>query len=92
MHDAIEFALKVDHAPTAGEDAAVAGAPGGLSPREQEVAQLIGLGRSNREIAEALVLSTKTVESHVKHIFSKLGVQGRTEVALWASRHGLVNV
>jgi predicted ATPase/DNA-binding CsgD family transcriptional regulator len=90
MQAALDYVLSTDHA--AG-DSAVAGdgSGGGLSPREREVAQLIALGRSNREIAEALVLSSKTVESHVKHIFGKLGVQGRTEVAVWATRQGLVN-
>ena len=84
---AIDFALGVDHA--AGDAAGDGGGGALLSPREREVAQLIALGRSNREIAEALVLSSKTVESHVKHIFGKLGVQARTEVAVWATRQGL---
>jgi non-specific serine/threonine protein kinase len=93
MQTAIDFVLSIDHT---GGDATGAGSGsgsgGGLSPREREVAQLIALGRSNREIAEALVLSSKTVESHVKHIFEKLGVQARTEIAVWATRQGLVNV
>ena len=82
MQAALDFALSIDHA--VGDP--VGDAPAGLSPREWEVAHLIALGRSNRDIAEALVVSTKTVETHVKHIFGKLGVQGRTEVAVWASR------
>ncbi|HLZ28299.1 MAG TPA: LuxR C-terminal-related transcriptional regulator [Chloroflexota bacterium] len=88
MQAAIDFALSIEYAAA---DPAVAGdgSPVRLSPRELEVAQLIALGRSNREIAEALVLSNKTVESHIKHIFDKLGVQGRTEVAVWATHQGL---
>jgi predicted ATPase/DNA-binding CsgD family transcriptional regulator len=89
---AIDFALSIDHGagdPAVAGDASGDGSLGRLSPREREVAQLIALGRSNREIAEALVLSSKTVESHVKHIFDKLGLQGRTEVAVWATHQGL---
>jgi DNA-binding NarL/FixJ family response regulator len=87
MQPAIEYALRIDHT---GVDSVVAatGAGGGLSAREWEVAQLIALGRSNKEIAEALVLSSKTVESHVKHIFDKLGVGARAEVAVRVTRQG----
>ncbi|HEX8969378.1 MAG TPA: tetratricopeptide repeat protein [Chloroflexota bacterium] len=63
---------------------------GRLSTREREVARLIGYGRTNREIAEVLVLSVKTVESHIKNIFQKLEVGARSEVAVWAARQGLV--
>jgi DNA-binding NarL/FixJ family response regulator len=89
LQAAIKAALSVDH--TADSAVPGDGAGGALSKREREVAQLIALGRSNREIAAALVLSNKTVESHVKHIFDKLGVHARTEVAVWATRQGLVN-
>jgi DNA-binding CsgD family transcriptional regulator len=57
-----------------------AGAAGGLSPREREVAHLVGLGRTNREIAGALFLSVKTVEYHLRGIFGKLGVRNRREL------------
>jgi predicted ATPase/DNA-binding CsgD family transcriptional regulator len=63
---------------------------GQLSPRERDVAQLIASGRSNREIADALVVSVKTVETHIQHIFGKLNVKARAEIAVWASRHGLI--
>ncbi len=62
----------------------------GLSPREFEVLQLLAEGRSNRAIAEALSLSERTVENHVLHILTKLGVESRTAAATWAIRHGLV--
>ncbi|WP_409235867.1 LuxR C-terminal-related transcriptional regulator [Streptomyces sp. PA5.6] len=52
-----------------------------LSPREQEVAQLVVQGRANREIAESLVLSTRTVEHHVARIMRKLNVTSRTGIA-----------
>ena len=67
-----------------------AGLPGGLTPREVEVLVLLARGRSNREIAEQLVVSRKTVGSHIEHIYTKLGVSSRTEAALFAMRHGLL--
>ena len=61
-----------------------------LSAREREIARLIALGQSNREIAETLVVSVKTVESHVKNVFKKLHVGARAEIAAWAARQGLI--
>ncbi|WP_267616488.1 ATP-binding protein [Gordonia bronchialis] len=52
-----------------------------LSPREREVAALVAAGLTNRQIAEKLVLSTRTVEGHVEHILTKLCLQRRTDVA-----------
>jgi DNA-binding NarL/FixJ family response regulator len=52
-----------------------------LSRREREVAALVAAGRSNRQIAAELVLSEKTVESHLAHIFTKLDVGSRAAVA-----------
>ena len=52
-----------------------------LTGRELEVAKLVREQRMNREIAEELFLSTKTVETHMRHIFQKLDVSTRTEVA-----------
>jgi DNA-binding NarL/FixJ family response regulator len=57
-----------------------------LSPRENEVAALVAAGRSNREIAERLFLSERTVESHVRAILTKLAVRSRTDIATWAIR------
>jgi non-specific serine/threonine protein kinase len=53
-----------------------------LSKRELEVCELLGRGMTNREIAQALFISETTVKVHVRHIFKKLGVRSRTEVAL----------
>jgi DNA-binding CsgD family transcriptional regulator len=54
-----------------------------LTPREREVAQLIARGFSNRQIAEALVISEGTARSHVAHILARLGARSRTQVAAW---------
>ncbi|MEV7091105.1 response regulator transcription factor [Streptomyces sp. NPDC093085] len=60
-----------------------------LTEREREVLTLIADGRSNREIARALVLSEKTVKTHVSNILMKLDLADRTQAALWAVRHGV---
>jgi DNA-binding NarL/FixJ family response regulator len=61
-----------------------------LTEREQEVLQLIADGMNNREIAEKLVISEKTVKTHVSNILSKLHLDDRTQAAIYALRHGLV--
>jgi predicted ATPase/DNA-binding NarL/FixJ family response regulator len=61
-----------------------------LSPREREVAALIARGHTNRAIAEALVITEWTVDSHVRHILTKLKVRSRAQVAAWAVERGLV--
>ena len=55
------------------------------SAREFEVARLVAEGMTNAEIAEALVLSPKTVSAHIEHILAKLGVARRAEIAAWAT-------
>jgi DNA-binding CsgD family transcriptional regulator/pimeloyl-ACP methyl ester carboxylesterase len=60
-----------------------------LSSREIEVLRLIAAGRSNAQIAEALVISPNTVGRHVSNIFDKVGAANRTEAAAYATRHGL---
>jgi tetratricopeptide (TPR) repeat protein/DNA-binding CsgD family transcriptional regulator len=61
----------------------------GLTVREREVAGLIARGESNREIAEGLVVSERTVESHVTNILTKLGFSSRARIAVWAADKGL---
>jgi len=63
--------------------------PGGLTGREAQVLALVAAGRTNREIAETLVLSHKTVARHLSNIFAKLGVRSRTQAAAYAYEHGL---
>jgi len=63
---------------------------GGLTERECEVAVLIAKGKSNREIADQLVVSYRTVETHVRAILSKLAFSSRAQIAVWAVEIGLV--
>ena len=64
--------------------------PDALTRREREVLRMLAQGRSNEEIAAELVLSVRTVESHVASIYSKIGVSGRTARAA-ATAHALAN-
>jgi DNA-binding NarL/FixJ family response regulator len=57
------------------------GGLGSLTRRELEIAELVGTGKTNREIAAELFLSHKTVETHLRHIFGKLGISSRASVA-----------
>jgi DNA-binding NarL/FixJ family response regulator len=61
-----------------------------LTPREQEVVKLVAEGNSSREIADALVISEKTVERHRANILEKLGMRDRVELTRYAIRQGLV--
>jgi DNA-binding NarL/FixJ family response regulator len=65
-------------------------APTALSERETDVLQLIALGKANKEIAAELAIGEKTVKTHVSSILNKLGVQSRTQAALYAAQSGLV--
>ena len=65
------------------------GRAGELTERELEVLGLIAEGLNNREIAERLVISDKTVKTHVSNILSKLHLEDRTQAAIYALRHGL---
>ena len=62
----------------------------GLTPRELEVLRLVATGKSNREIAAALVISEHTVARHVQNIFTKLGVPSRTAAGAFAFEHHLL--
>ena len=64
--------------------------PGNLSDREVEVLILAARGLSNREMADVLVVSPKTVSRHVEHIYEKIGVSTRVGATLFAVQHGLV--
>ena len=82
-------------APDVAEMARLTGArpaeePGGLSAREREVLLLVASGKSNRDVAGLLVISEKTVASHISHILTKLGLPSRTAATAYAYEHGLL--
>jgi predicted ATPase/DNA-binding CsgD family transcriptional regulator len=58
-----------------------------LTRREQEIADLIAQGMSNKEIANRLVIAQRTAEGHVEHILTKLGFNSRAQIAVWVSQH-----
>jgi DNA-binding NarL/FixJ family response regulator len=62
----------------------------GLSPREREILGLLAEGRTQGQIAGELVISSKTVATHIQHILSKLGVNTRAQAVAMAFRRGLV--
>ena len=62
----------------------------GLTEREREVVTLIAQGRSNREIADALVVAKRTVETHINNILYKLNLTSRAQIVVWAVEKGLV--
>ena len=63
-----------------------------LTPRELQVLQLAADGLANKEIAEKLVISAKTVKNHIANIFSKLQVNDRTQAILYGLRKGLITM
>jgi DNA-binding NarL/FixJ family response regulator len=64
--------------------------PAGLSDREVEVLRLVARGLSNRAIDERLVISPRTAEHHVQHIYTKIGASTRAAAAMFAMEHGLL--
>ena len=56
-----------------------------LSPRELQVARLVGRGQTNKQIGQTLYVSERTAENHVQHILTKLGFSNRSQIATWAS-------
>ena len=63
--------------------------PAGLSARELEILRLMAAGKTNKEIAQDLVISMNTVANHVAHVLAKTGASNRTGAAAYASRHHL---
>ena len=63
-----------------------------LTLREREVIRLVALGRNNREIAQELFISEKTVKTHIGHLLGKLNLEHRTQLAIYAIKNKLVEV
>lgn len=78
--EATEYALQLDRVRSDSRHV--------LTRREREIAALVARGFTNRQIADELLLARRTVSTHLEHIFSKLGVQARAEVAVWITRNG----
>jgi DNA-binding CsgD family transcriptional regulator len=72
-----------------GEPGTRAPRPGGLTKREIEVLQLVAIGKTNRDIADTLFISEKTVARHLTNIFTKIGTESRTQAAAWAYRNSV---
>ena len=85
--DAVAFCASVLEASSLPQDP---GNPFGLTPRESDVLRLLVGGHSDREIANALFIGARTVQTHVANLFTKFGVNTRAEAAAVAVRHGLV--
>jgi HD-GYP domain-containing protein (c-di-GMP phosphodiesterase class II)/DNA-binding CsgD family transcriptional regulator len=64
--------------------------PAGLSDREVEVLRLVARGRSKREVADALTVSVNTVDTHVRHVYDKIGVSTRAGAAIFAMEHDIL--
>ena len=60
-----------------------------LTPREVDVLRLVRLGLANKQIGRRLGISERTVKAHLTSAFQRIGVQDRTQAALWAERNGL---
>lgn len=73
-------------------ESALPSQPSPLTDREGDVIRLVARGKSNREIAETLVISQKTVKAHISSILKKLGLNDRTQMAIHAIKTGLVDL
>ena len=60
-----------------------------LTPRELEILQLVLAGYTNKAIAAEIFISEKTVEFHLDHIYTKIGVRSRILAGIWALQHGI---
>ena len=90
MHLADALAMAKGETPAAGVLGGESGASAArqLTRREKEIAALVAAGLGNREIAARLFLSKRTVDSHMEHIFTKLGLSSRTQLASWVLGQG----
>ncbi|GAA4916256.1 ATP-binding protein [Streptomonospora salina] len=94
LEEAVELASNVAESgrmPRARPDPSPSSAPprAALTPREQQIAELVGEGRSNRAIADGLVIAPATVARHVANINRKMGFNSRRQISSWVSRHSV---
>ena len=91
--DALRKVMEAAMGPRADEDPRppAPSPPGDLTERELEVVALVARGLGNREIAETFVISEKTVKTHIGHILAKLELKDRTQLAIYALKHGLAD-
>ncbi len=85
--EAIAFALEAKQPAPAPSPVAEASAEAALTRREQEIADLVAQGLSNKAIAATLIISQRTAETHVEHILTKLGFTKRAQIASWIAGH-----
>ena len=83
--EAIAFALGESSRPRPDAGRVAGSGPGPLTRREQDVAGLVAEGMSNSQIAASLVISVRTVETHIQHIMDKLGCGTRAQIAAWSA-------
>jgi predicted ATPase/DNA-binding CsgD family transcriptional regulator len=88
--EAVELALAPEDMASLSDDEASKARFGGLTARERETALLVAQGKTNREIADAMTVSTRTAETYVTRILNKLGFDSRTQIAVWARNSGLL--
>jgi DNA-binding CsgD family transcriptional regulator/tetratricopeptide (TPR) repeat protein len=93
MQSAIDYALPEERsiapAPQASDRQVSKAQSFSLTPREEEVANLVAKGLTNRQIAARLVISESTTETHLSRIFKKLGLRSRTQLTMWVNDRGL---
>jgi DNA-binding NarL/FixJ family response regulator len=89
MEAAVRYALEPETASPEQSTPATAAASIGLSSRELDVLRLVVEGLSDREIAQRLSISHRTVGNHITSILTKLDLDSRTAAATWAVRHGV---
>lgn len=80
----------VDTVPTKSERAEDERYPDQLTAREIDVLRLVTAGLTNREIAERLGISRRTIDAHLRSVFGKIGAASRSAATLYAVKHGLV--
>jgi non-specific serine/threonine protein kinase len=89
LEQAIEYALSEEETHRS-EQSSAGVQPPNLTRREKEVAALVAQGMSNRQIAQELSISERTIENHVSKILRKLEFASRTEIAAWATQQRLI--